>query len=217
MFLVLMAAAAASFGAYNAEKPADNEYVADVPALVRENFRAIKDDAIVNAGTVAGLSVGNASGNIPHSNGTLNTNLNSDLLDGYHASAFNASDALLLRLDGSRAMTGNLKLNGNWLSNDGDSEGVYVGATGRVGIGTSIPSEVFVVTGTNVKPVIGTNSHTELFAGYNTQNITGLEIHAGNTGTNLSNLVISNALTNSYCGSVVFATTGTAGSENDTL
>lgn len=114
MFIVLMAAAAASFGAYNAAKPADNEYVADVPALVRENFRAIKDDAIVNAGTVAGLSVGNASGNIPRSNGTLNTNLNSDYLDGYHASAFNASDTLNLRLDGSRAMTGSLKFSGNY-------------------------------------------------------------------------------------------------------
>ena len=121
-FFVLMTAVVASFGAYDGTKPADNEYVADVPALVRENFRALKDDAIVNAGTVAGLSVGNASGNIPRSNGTLNTNLNSDMLDGYHASAFNASDALNVRLDGSRAMTGSLKFSGNYgiLQSTGD-------------------------------------------------------------------------------------------------
>ena len=53
VLIVLVLSASACFGAYNAAKPADNEYVADVPALVRENFRAIKDDAIVNAGTVS--------------------------------------------------------------------------------------------------------------------------------------------------------------------
>ena len=37
---------------------------------------------------IAGKSVGNGAGNIPLSNGTLNTNLNADLLDGQHASAF---------------------------------------------------------------------------------------------------------------------------------
>ncbi|MDD5489777.1 MAG: hypothetical protein PHP25_03820, partial [Candidatus Moranbacteria bacterium] len=37
---------------------------------------------------IAGQSIGNGAGNIPLSNGTLNTNLNADLLDGQHASAF---------------------------------------------------------------------------------------------------------------------------------
>ncbi len=37
--------------------------------------------------------------------------------------------------DGSVAMTGNIRLNGNYLSGDGDSEGVFVGNTGRVNIG----------------------------------------------------------------------------------
>jgi len=145
MFLlgVLMATVATSFGAYNAAKPADNEYVADVPALVRENFRAIKDDAIVNAGTVSGLSVGNASGNIPRSNGTLNTNLNADLLDGYHASAFNASDALLLRLNGSRAMTGRLKFSGNYgIFNTADTG--FVTFAGGNDVGTSHGGLIYV-------------------------------------------------------------------------
>lgn len=39
----------------------------------------------LNADLVDGYSAGNASGNIPISNGTLNTNLNADKLDGYDA------------------------------------------------------------------------------------------------------------------------------------
>ncbi|MFA6174910.1 MAG: hypothetical protein WC701_14705, partial [Kiritimatiellales bacterium] len=42
----------------------------------------------MNAITAGGLTVGNAAGNVPTSNGTLNTNLNADLLDGQHAAAF---------------------------------------------------------------------------------------------------------------------------------
>lgn len=38
-----------------------------------------------NADTVGGYSTGNASGNIPVSNGTLNTNLNADKVDGCDA------------------------------------------------------------------------------------------------------------------------------------
>ncbi|MBP2656013.1 MAG: hypothetical protein H6Q73_3582 [Firmicutes bacterium] len=74
--------------AYDSTLPADDEYIAAGPADIRENFRALKEDQIVDAGTVVGLSVGNASGNIPKSNGTVNTNLNADLLDGNEASAF---------------------------------------------------------------------------------------------------------------------------------
>jgi hypothetical protein len=66
----------------------DDEYIAAGPADIRENLRALKDDQIVNAGTLAGLSVGNVSGNIPESNGIVNKNLNADLLDGYEASDF---------------------------------------------------------------------------------------------------------------------------------
>gem|GEM_PF-5786633 len=38
--------------------------------------------------SVEGQTIGNGAGNIPLSNGTLNTNLNADLLDGQHSSAF---------------------------------------------------------------------------------------------------------------------------------
>ena len=40
------------------------------------------------APTVCGYSFGNASGNAALNNGTLNTNLNADLLDGYHKESF---------------------------------------------------------------------------------------------------------------------------------
>lgn len=73
---------------YNGNLPMDDEYIAAGPADIRENFRALKDDQIVDAGKLAGLPAGNASGNIPKSNGVVNANLNADLLDGQEASAF---------------------------------------------------------------------------------------------------------------------------------
>jgi hypothetical protein len=42
----------------------------------------------LDADTVDGLQPGNANGNIPISNGTVNTNLNADLLDGLDSTAF---------------------------------------------------------------------------------------------------------------------------------
>lgn len=45
----------------------------------------------INVQQLMGYSPGNGTGAIPLSNGTVNTNLNADLLDGNHASAFAAS------------------------------------------------------------------------------------------------------------------------------
>jgi len=42
---------------------------------------------------------------------------------------------------GNHIATTNIKLNGNWLSNDGDSEGVYVAGNGNVGINVSNPNQ----------------------------------------------------------------------------
>jgi hypothetical protein len=66
----------------------------DDMATTRENFRALKEDAIVNAGTLNSLTQGNASGNIPVSNGTLNANLNADLLDGQEGSYYAAASSI---------------------------------------------------------------------------------------------------------------------------
>ncbi len=44
-------------------------------------------------------------------------------------------------------MRNNIKLNDNWLSGDGDNEGVYVDINGFVGIGTSTPDKKLEVEG----------------------------------------------------------------------
>ncbi|MCK5461042.1 hypothetical protein KAI58_03590 [Candidatus Gracilibacteria bacterium] len=41
---------------------------------------------------------------------------------------------------GNHTVTQNIKLNGNWLSGDGGNEGVFVKNDGKVGIGTTNPS-----------------------------------------------------------------------------
>ena len=76
--------------AYNANLPADNGFIADGPGELRENFRALKEDKIVNAGKLKGLEPGHASGNIPVSDGTLNAGLNADQLDGHDSAYFSA-------------------------------------------------------------------------------------------------------------------------------
>ena len=44
-------------------------------------------------------------------------------------------------------MTGNIALNGNYLSGDGGNEGVFVDSSGNVGIGTSNPQQALDVNG----------------------------------------------------------------------
>ena len=68
--------------------PADNEYLADFPPKQRENQTALIEGRIVDAGSLNGLKEGNTSGAIPINNGTVNTNLNADMLDGKHSSDF---------------------------------------------------------------------------------------------------------------------------------
>lgn len=77
--------------AYNGATPADTQAIALGPADIRNNQEGLRTGQIVDAGTVKGYTPGNASGNIPLSNGTVNTNLNADTLDGNHASAFAVS------------------------------------------------------------------------------------------------------------------------------
>ena len=47
---------------------------------------------LINVDTVDGYHAGNASGNVPVSNGTVNTNLNADKLDGQHGTFFQARE-----------------------------------------------------------------------------------------------------------------------------
>ncbi|GIV43239.1 MAG: hypothetical protein KatS3mg035_0362 [Bacteroidia bacterium] len=48
---------------------------------------------------------------------------------------------------GNHIATQNLQLNGNWLSGDGGSEGIFVNNSGKVGIGTSTPTTDLHVQG----------------------------------------------------------------------
>ena len=141
--------------AFNANLPANTEYIADAPAEIRENFRALKEDAIVNAGTVSGLSTGNASGNIPVANGTVCTNLNADKLDGNDASAFAASghthSAVTTSTNGFMSNTDKTKLDGiasGAQVNQNTFANILVGATT---VAADAPSDtVEFVAGTNI-------------------------------------------------------------------
>lgn len=62
---------------------------------------------------------------ITDAGGTITTDL----------SALTSSDNL-----GNHTALQNIQTNGNWLSNDGDNEGVFVDGTGKVGIGKGVPS-----------------------------------------------------------------------------
>ena len=78
--------------AYDMNFPADDSYLSDFPAGDREQNRALKDDQIVNAGQLQGLTAGNENGQIPINNGTENTNLNAALLNGKASSYFATSN-----------------------------------------------------------------------------------------------------------------------------
>lgn len=85
----------------------------------------------INVAQVGGYTPGNASGNLPISNGTVNTNLNADMLDGRHAGL---GPNNLLYLDGSgKVPSGNLPDVGT----AGTFRSVTTDAQGRVTGGTN--------------------------------------------------------------------------------
>jgi hypothetical protein len=53
-------------------------------------------------------------------------------------------------------MTGNISMNGQYLSGDGDDEGIFVDSFGSVGIGTTMPTHELHVEGNAFKTVGGT-------------------------------------------------------------
>jgi len=77
--------------AYTGLKPADTQTIAQGPADIRSELQGLATGEVVNAGTLKGLSPGNASGQIPVSNGTLNTNLNAEKVGGKYAADFSLS------------------------------------------------------------------------------------------------------------------------------
>lgn len=63
----------------------------------------------------------------------------------------NTPDAKL-HVAGDLKVEGNINLNGNWLSGDGDDEGVFVASDGKVGIGTASPQGIFDIQGPAANP-----------------------------------------------------------------
>lgn len=102
--------------AFDGTLPLDDGYLAEAPGQLREQFRALKDDKIINAGKLKGLEPGNASGNVPINNGTLNTDLNADKLDGHDSAYFSASThthaAATTNAAGLMSAADKVKLNG---------------------------------------------------------------------------------------------------------
>jgi hypothetical protein len=122
--------------AFDLNKPADTQTIAAGPGDIRENFRALKEDRIVDAQKVAGLSPGNASGNLAVANGTLCVNLNADKLDGNDASAFAAA----VHTHGTATSSSNgLMSNTDKVKLDGIAAGAEVNqnAFGNVKVGTA--------------------------------------------------------------------------------
>lgn len=74
---------------------------------------------------------------------------------------------------GNHIATTNIELNGNYLSGDGDNEGIYVDNAGNVGIGTTSPSTRFTVSQNSASAIMDLQS-----AGSNTL------MDLNNTGTN---------------------------------
>ncbi len=73
----------------------------------------------------------------------LNMDVNSITLGGVTRSTWpDGPDNL-----GNHTATGNIKLNGNWLSGDGGGEGLFITNNGDIGVGTNAPSQKLHVAG----------------------------------------------------------------------
>jgi hypothetical protein len=73
--------------------------------ILQHNGSTVLDASrnLSNIGTINGYFIGNAIGNIPVSNASVNFNLNADMVDGMHLNAFSFSNAGSYDLAGSTA------------------------------------------------------------------------------------------------------------------
>ena len=81
--------------------------------------------------------------------------------------------------DGSVPLTGNIRLNNNYLSNDGDAEGIRINNDGKVGVGTVSPNSQLHVSQTysGADSLSGMTSHLNYT---NVSGSTGGSVNAGN-------------------------------------
>ena len=102
--------------AFDAAKPADDDFLSAFPAEMREQLRALVHDQVVDAMHIQGLSPGNLNGNIAVNNGTLNKNLNAEMLDGHAATYYSPEEHVhavaTSSSDGFMANTDKVKLEG---------------------------------------------------------------------------------------------------------
>jgi len=63
----------------------------------------------------------------------------------------------------------NLNTNGNWVSGDGDNEGIFISQEGNVGIGTDNPSKLLTIGEMGVGPTTGLIASVESAPGFTTQ------------------------------------------------
>ena len=88
---------------------------------------------------------------------------------------------------GDHIATENVKLTGNWLSNDGENEGVFVAADGKVGVGNAVPSTKLDVDGiVTATSFLGDGSGLTGISGDNLGN------HTATTDLNMSDHKITN-------------------------
>ncbi|MFH1662202.1 MAG: tail fiber domain-containing protein [Candidatus Falkowbacteria bacterium] len=120
-------------------------------------YNILANQGLLLSGTDFGLTNACANNQILSYNGTNWACANqASGADGYVGDA------------GNHTAGGNIGLNGNWLSGDGDDEGVFVLGDGRVGVGTNNPSHELVVrdaTGNAGIYVWGAGSNAEIDLG----------------------------------------------------
>lgn len=162
--------------AYNKDFPADDSYLADFPSNEREQIRAIVEDKIVNAGKVNGLTTSNESGQVPVSNGTVNTNLNADMLDGHHSEYFSpsghrhnnastSSDGFMsaadkTKLDGvatgaevNQNAFGNVAVGDTTLQADNKQDTLYITAGNNISIAADAANDKLTIALSGIVPV----------------------------------------------------------------
>lgn len=123
----------------------------------------------------------------------------------------NAGDNL-----GNHTATENIQSNGHYLSNDGDDEGIYIDADGKVGIGTA-PTALFHVnqseTNLDIEAInatsfdIGTGSQWQSFTATNSGTITTIALNFNNGASGQRTLTLYEGVGTS--GNVLATTTAT--------